>query len=186
MEDRQIIELYWQRDEAAIGETDAKYGVYCFSVAQNILTNREDAEECVSDTWLRAWNTMPPQRPSYLRLFLAAITRNLSFDRYRARSAAKRGGGEVESALEELEECVPGSADPAAEVEAQELAESVNRFLRGLPQRDCDIFLRRYFYVEPPAEIAERYQLKKSHVLVLLSRTRQKLKDHLTKEGYAV
>lgn len=186
MEDRRIIELYWQREENAILETSKRYGAYCFAIAKHILFNAEDSEECVNDTWLRAWNAMPPQRPGQLRLFLAKITRNLSFDRWKARSAGKRGKGEMAAALEELEECLPAPSDVEAEIAARELADCINRFLLALPERECNVFLRRYFYVESAGEIAALYGLKESHVWVILSRTRKKLKDHLEKEEYVL
>ena len=127
---------------------------------------------------------MPPRRPDRLRLFLGKITRNLAFSRFRARTAAKRGGGEMALVLEELEECLPTSSSVEAEVQARELGQAVDRFLHTLPERECSVFLRRYFSVESTSEIAARYGLKESHVLVLLSRTRQKLRGHLGKEGY--
>lgn len=109
MDDKQIIELYWQRNEDAIHETSLKYGSYCYSIAHNILSNNEDSEECVNDTWLKAWNSIPPQRPVHLKMFLAKITRNLSFDKYKAGKAAKRGNGEIAVVLDELSECLPSS-----------------------------------------------------------------------------
>lgn len=184
MDDNQIIALYFSRAESAIRETEKKYGNYCLSLASHILRDREDAKECVNDTWLRAWNAIPPARPSQLRLFLAKITRNLSFDRLKERLAKKRGGGEVIAALEELQECVSGSSDVETELEFQELTDSINRFLHTLPGRECSIFLRRYFYVEPVGDIAKRYAVKESNVLVILSRTRKKLCAYLEKEGY--
>ncbi len=184
MNDEQIVELYWQRDESAIQETCAKYGAYCMTVAENILSCREDCEECVNDTWLRAWNAIPPQKPEILRLFLAKITRNLSLDRWKAKAAAKRGRGEIDLALEELGECLAGSMSVEDTVSGKELAGSVNQFMLKLPEREADIFLRRYFFVEPVAAIAGRYGMKESNVLVILSRTRRKLKIHLEKEGY--
>ena len=184
MEDSAIIDLYWAREERALSETDTKYGGYCRSIAHNILRNREDTEECVSDTWLHAWNAMPPQRPGRLRMFLAKITRNLSFDRFQARRAQKRGGGEMPLVLEELEECLPSRDDVEGEVQARELERAVSEFLRVLPERECSVFLRRYFFVEPVSQIGRRYGLKEGHVLVILSRTRQKLREFLRKEEY--
>lgn len=184
MKDEQIIALYWDRDEHAIRETNIKYGAYCFSVAHRILNSREDSEECVSDTWLRAWNAMPPKRPDRLRLFLARITRNLSFDRYRLLTADKRGRGEIAVVLDELAECLPAPTDVAAELEAAELEHCINRFLHSLTSRESDIFLRRYFFAESVSQIAVHYTLQPSNVLVILSRTRQKLKAHLQKEGF--
>ena len=185
MEDRAIIDLYWARQEQALEETEQKYGRYCRTIAFNILRDRQDSEECVNDTWLRAWNAMPPQKPNVLRQFLAKITRNLSLDRWRTAQALKRGGGATEVALEELGECVCGSTDPATQLELEELKTAIARFLQELPERDRNIFLRRYFYLEDTAAIARRYVLRQANVRLILSRTRQKLKDYLQKEGLA-
>ena len=184
MEDRQIVELYWQKNPDAISETANKYGAYCFAIAENILHNPEDSEECVNDTWLHAWNAMPPQRPGVLRMFLAKITRNLSFDRFSARNAEKRGGGEIALVLDELAECLAGRTDVEAAYEGKELEQCIRRFVRALPERDGNVFLRRYFFTEPVAAIAERYGLTENHVMVILNRTRKKLKLELIKEGY--
>lgn len=184
MEDRQIVQLYWDRDQQAIACCKEKYGIYCFSVANHILESREDSEECVNDTWFSAWNRIPPHRPSALRMFLAKITRGLAFNRFKARYAQKRGGGQLLLVLDELGECVAGMDDVAAVVDAKELGECVRQFVAQLPARDGDVFLRRYFFTESVKEIAEGYGLTENHVSVVLSRTRKKLKDHLTKEGY--
>lgn len=184
MNDEQIIELYWKRDEYAIRETSDKYGRYCYTIANNILHSHQDSEECVNDTWMKAWNAIPPHRPNVLRQFLSKITRNLSFDRYKAKQAKKRGSGELEAVLEELDECVEGSFDVEAEISAKELRRCVNDFVCSLPFRDSDIFLRRYYFVEPTADIAKRYGIKESSVLTILSRTRKKLKNYLIKEGF--
>ena len=184
MEDQQIIELYWARSEQAIRESETKYGAFCLSIARNILSQEQDAEECVNDTWLRAWNAMPPQRPSVLRMFFAKITRNLSFDRVRSRTAQKRGGGELPLVLEELSQCIVRESPLEDALLAQELDRSVRAFLRTLPDRECDVFLRRYFFTEPLADIAAGYGLSRNHVSVLLRRTRTKLRDHLQKEGF--
>lgn len=184
MEDSQIIELYFKRKEEAIKETDSKYGSYCFAIADNILHNAEDAEECVSDTWLKAWNAIPPGRPTVLRMFLAKITRNLSFNRFHARNAEKRGGGEVHLVLEELAECIANESDTESEYIAKELEQSIRSFVRELPEREGNVFVRRYFFTEPVAVIAKRYSMTDNHVMVVLSRTRKKLKEHLSKEGY--
>ena len=156
MKDAQILDLYWGRQEQAIYETQKVYGNYCYSIAWNILYSREDSDECVNDTWLRAWNAIPPRRPGRLALFLGTITRNLSLDRWKERHAMKRGKGELELALDELAECLPDARDTEAEVEAAELERLVNEFLRSLPERDCNIFLRRYWYVEEYGDIARR------------------------------
>lgn len=184
MEDQKIVALYWQRNQDAIRETDRKYGSYCFRVAKNLLSGFQDAEECVSDTWLGAWNSIPPQRPGCLRQYLAKLTRNLAFSRYRTLTAQKRGGGELPLVLEELSECLADETDVEGETIAKELARSVQKFLAALPEREANVFLRRYFYAEPVAEIARRYALTANHASVLLSRTRGKLKRHLTMEGY--
>ena len=183
MEDTKIIDLYFARNETAITETDQKYGAYCRSIAWNILQNHEDSEECVSDTWLRAWNAMPPQRPRVLRQFLAKITRNLSLDRFRAGHAQKRGSGEVPLALEELKECV-GSGDPATDAERKLLEELIGQFLQQLSERDRGVFLRRYFYMESHKDIAARYGMKETNVRLCLSRTRQRLREYLRKEDF--
>ena len=183
MEDKQIINLYFSRDEQAMSETSKKYGSYCHTIAYRILQSLPDAEECVSDTWLRAWNAVPPQKPTVLRQLLAQITRNLSLDRWRANQAQKRGGGATEVALEELGECVCGSTDPATQLELEELKTAIVQYLQELPERDRNIFLRRYFYLEDTASIARRYVLRQANVRLILSRTRQKLKDFLQKEG---
>lgn len=186
MEDSQILELYFARDELAISETDSKYGQYCRTIAENILLDREDSEECVNDTWLRAWNAIPPQRPNLLRLFLGKITRNLSFDRYRADKAKKRGGAELTVALAELSECVGGGTDPADEAEMKLLKTVIGQFVDNLPQRERGIFLRRYFYVESTAEIAKQYTMKEANVRLILSRIRKSLREVLTKEGFVL
>ena len=194
MEDLQIIDLYFARDERAILETDAKYGKYCFAVADNILGQREDAEECVNDTWLRAWNAMPPKRPAVLRTFLAKITRNLALDIYRKMGADKRGKGQAALVLEELEECI-GSGEQAyisagrqidgeQAVLAEELGNCIRDFAQSLPERECNIFVRRYFYAEPVSEIAKRCGMTANHVGVVLARLRGKLREQLRREGF--
>ena len=128
MEDSAIIDLYWARDQYAISASDEKYGALCRNLSQNILSSREDAEECVNDTWHRAWDTMPPQRPGSLRAYLAKIVRNLSIDRWRARKAQKRGAG-LEVLLSELEDCVPASPSAEAETEAGLVSDCIDRWL---------------------------------------------------------
>lgn len=184
MKDDAIIELYFQRDESAITESDIKYGAYCRTIAGNILWSREDTEECMNDTWFRAWNAIPPTRPSVLKLFFAKIIRNISFDKYKKSNAQKRGGGEIDIALSELEDCISSRTSVEDEVNAKALESSVNRFLDTLPVKERNIFLRRYFYVEKAVEIARRYDITPSNVSVILSRTREKLKKHLTDDGY--
>lgn len=184
MDDGNIIELFWQRDETAIAEVDEKYGSYCRTIADNILHSHEDAEECVSDTWLRAWQSIPPQRPMRLRLFLAKITRNLAFDRYRQRTAEKRGGGAMEAVLDELAECVADKSDVETEVDGRALRTCISTFLRSLPYRERSLFLRRYFYAEQVNDIAADNDMSANHVSVILRRTRKKLQQYLAKEGF--
>ena len=184
MEDSRIIELYWQRSENAIAETDKKYGAYCSTVAFNILQNKEDAEECVNDTWLGAWDAIPPHRPSMLRAFLAKITRNLSIKRLEKRLAEKRGGTAECIVLDELEECIGDPTDVEGIAEANALEELIRRFVRKLPERDGNLFVRRYFFTDSIASIAERYRISENHVMVILSRIRKKLKKELMKEGF--
>jgi RNA polymerase sigma factor (sigma-70 family) len=184
MEDLDIIGLFWKRCETAIHFSQEKYGTYCFSLAYHILENQEDCEECVSDTWLHAWNTIPPQKPNALRMFFAKLTRNLAFDRWRHRSAEKRGGGVLPLVLDELSECIPSKENTEDQVIARDLEETVRAFLRTLQQREGDIFLRRYFFTESIEEIASSYGLTRNHVSVILGRTRKLLKNHLIQEGY--
>ena len=186
MEDSQIIDLYWARLEQAIQETDMKYGGYCRAIAHNILKSMEDSEECVSDTWLRAWNAMPPQRPSVLSAFLGRITRNLSLDRYKAARAEKRGGSSFPAALDELSECVPAPGRVEHALEERELAEAIDRFLRTLPERECSMFLRRYWYVDSMQSIPARYAIKENTAKSILFRTREKLRRYLAGEGIIV
>lgn len=184
MEDLQIIDLYFARDERAIAESSLKYGAYCHAIAKNILSSTQDAEECVADTWLKGWQSMPPQRPNCLKLFFARITRNLSFNRRRALETARRGRGDLPLVLEELEECLPCGETVEEQVEARALGAAINAFLEGLPSRERSVFLRRYFYTESFGQIAVRYGLREAHVRLILSRTRKKLKEFLEKEGY--
>ena len=186
MDDEQILDLYFARDEQALAETDRKYGCYCFTLANGILNSEQDAEETVSDTYWKAWNTIPPHRPSVFKLFLAKITRNLAFSRWRQASAEKRGGGEMNLVLEELAECIAAPVGVEEQVNAKELGKTIRAFLDTLPAREQDIFLRRYFFVEESGTIAKRYGMKPATVLRTLSRTRAKLKKYLTREGYAV
>ena len=186
MEDRKIIELYHARDEQAIAATESKYGSYCTAIARRILENPSDTEECLNDTWLGAWNSMPPHWPQVLSAFLGRITRNLAFRRRQSLQAAKRGGGAFELCLEELAECVADTRTVEDTVAEKALAESIDRFLRARPKRERALFLRRYFYAEPVAEIAAATGLKANHVSVILRRTRQKLRMHLEEEGYRI
>ena len=148
MNDTEIINLYWTRSERAITETGEKYGVYCSVIARNILGDAQDAEEAVSDTWLAAWNSIPPKRPAILRSYLGKITRNLSLKKWRERSAIKRGGGEISLALDELADCIPDGSDTEYEVEEKLLTQTINRFLSGLKPDERRVFVCRYWYLD--------------------------------------
>lgn len=185
MEDNQIIDLYWERSEDAISVTAAKYGRYCFRIANNILSNREDSEESVNDTYLAAWNIMPSKRPQILATFLGKITRNISLDRWKMRTAKKRGGGEVPLLLDELEECVSGTESIEDEYLRKELVRRISRFLESLPETDRKVFMLRYWYMDSIEDIAERYAFSESKVASMLHRTRGKLRKILEKEGFA-
>lgn len=183
MKDKDIVSLFWSRNQEAIVESEKKYGASCFRVANNILGSIEDAQECVSDTWFHAWNGIPPQKPEKLGSFLLKITRNLSLNRLRDGKTQKRGGGEAMLALEELAQCIASSENVETALEARELGACIRRFVRNLPEREGNIFVRRYFYTDPLADIAKRYGLTENNVTVILSRTRKKLKNQLVKEG---
>lgn len=180
MEDHDIVELYWQRNPESIRQTSVKYGKYCMAIARNLLADDRDAEECVNDTWLGAWNAMPKNRPGLLAPFLGRITRNLAFNRYKSCHAEKRGGGELPLVLSELAECTAG--DVLQNLEAAELEAAVNRFLRTLPERECSIFLRRYWFTESLRDIAARYGMRENSVKTNLFRSRRKLRCYLEKE----
>ena len=182
VQDHDIIELYFARDERAISETAQKYGGYCESIAMNILSDRMDAEECVNDTWLRTWNAIPPTRPSVLRVFLGKITRNLSLDKYKARTAEKRAGGEFAVSLDELDECI-GAVD---ERESALIGESISRFLRTEGEEARKMFVCRYYYCDSIADIAKRFRVSEGKVKTLLFRVRGRLRNHLEKEGIAL
>ena len=184
MEDDEIIELYFERNERAVEETEKKYGHYCFSLAKRILESKEDSEECVNDTWLKVWNSIPPIKPGNFRMYLAKIIRNLSFNKYNANVAKKRGGGELPLVLEELAESIADTADVEKVYEGKELGVCISKYVSTLPQRERNIFVRRYFFVNSVKEIAERYGLTENNIMVILSRTRKDLKKYLQKEGY--
>lgn len=185
MEDERIIELYWNRDQRAIRETDGKYGKLLHDIAWNLLRSREDSEECVNDTYLRAWEAIPPARPGAFRTWLGRITRNLSLDRWKSRRAEKRGGG-AELLLGELEDCLPASAGAGRTVEDLELAELLNLFLRRLSPEGRAVFLRRYWYGQSVAEIAGDLSCGEGKVKSSLFRSRKALREYLEKEGIAV
>ena len=184
MEDKRIVDLYWQRNERAISETDAKYGKYLHSISYQILQNAEDTEECVNDTYMDAWQTMPPHRPSILSTFLGKITRRISIDRWRKHCAEKRGGGEAALALDELEACVSGTGDVESELERHELQRKLNAFLLKLPQLERQVFMCRYWYLDSISDIAKHFACSESMIKSMLYRTRNRLRTMLEKEGY--
>lgn len=182
--DDKIISLFWERNEEAIYLCSRTYRAYCYSISFSILHDKEDTEECLNDTWLQAWNAIPPTIPKVLRLFLARICRNLAFDRYRYRKAEKRKADEMSLVLEELDSVIPSNLSTESEVQEQEISRIVNAFLGTLNRRDRGIFIRRYFYVEETKDIANFYEIREENCLVILSRVRQKLRKYLEKEGY--
>lgn len=182
MDDAAIIDLYFARSEDAISQTADKYGGYCHSIAYNILANQEDSEEAVSDTYLAAWDAMPPRRPSILATFLGKITRHIAIDRWRSRNAYKRGGGEIGLALDELEECVAGGQTVEMALERKRLALVLNRFLDTLPETERRVFLCRYWYLDSVADIAAHFGFTCGKVSSMLHRTRGKLRRELEKE----
>lgn len=183
MDDKKIIELYFDRSEQAISETAKKYGRYCHYIAFHILHNQEDSEECVNDTYLRAWNAIPPKQPERLRTFLGKITRNLSLNKWEKLTAQKRGAGQTEQVLEELMECIPSENNVEKVIEDKFILEILNDFLDKISADKRKLFVRRYFYLSSIKEIARDYGISESKVTVTLFRTRQMLKEVLEKEG---
>lgn len=184
MDDYEIIRLYWDRNDQAICATAEKYGGYCKSIARNILNNEEDAEECVNDTYMNAWNAMPTHWPKQLATFLGKITRNLSFNKYKRNHAEKRGGGELALALDELGDCVSGASDVEHIIDQKELVKTINLFMSSLSAEKRDIFARRYWYVDSVSEIAKDYGMLPGSVSKMLERTRKQLKVYLTERGF--
>ena len=183
MEDREILSLFWDRQERALQETETKYGRYCAAVARNILSDEEDVRESVNDTWLAAWNSIPPHRPEQLACYLGKLTRSLCLKRRRDASRQKRGGGESDLVYEELADSLLGPSDPQRSLEQQELAAWLNGFLRALPETQRRVFLCRYWYFDPIADIARRFGFAESKVKSMLHRTRSRLRRELKKEG---
>ena len=182
MNDSQIVELYWQRDEQAIAETRVKYGQYCYAIAYRILNHHEDAEECVSDTYLDAWNAMPPHKPAVLSSFLGKITRRISLDRLRRNTAQKRGGGMVALSLDELGSCIPDGKSIDDRLHAEDLTRHIDTFLRSLPSTQRNVFICRYWFFDPISDIAKQFGYSESKVKSMLQRTLEKLRKHLEKE----
>lgn len=186
MEDKTIVELYWERDENAITETAAKYGRYCYAIAFNILSDAEDAKESVNDAYLNAWNSMPPHRPAFLSTFMGKITRFVSLKKWRERRTQKRGGGNVDLAFEELSDCIPANTMPDAELESKELAKMINAFLDELPVHEQKVFICRYWYFDSVSAISKQFGFSESKVKSMLHRTRKKLRSKLSEEGVII
>ena len=184
MNDKDIIQLYLNRDQRALSATAKKYGKYCTSIAKNILGNNEDAEECVNDTYMRAWNSMPPHRPNVLSAFLGKITRNVSLNRYKQNTAGKRGGGEVLAVLEEIAELVSDTDSVEQEVDRRELVKAIDAFLDRLPTEKRSLFLCRYWYFDSVSNLASRFGMMENHVSVTLNRLRRKLHNDLLERGF--
>lgn len=179
MEDANIVSLYWERNPQALEASAAKYGRYCYSIAHNITPDPQDAEESVNDTWLHAWKSMPPHRPSVLSLFLGKLTRRISLNRWRDQHREKRGGGEVPLALEELEECISSPQSVEQTVEARELAHIISLFLNTLSDVERDLFVSRYWFLSSVQELSQRFGFSESKVKSMLFRLRSRLKTYL-------
>ena len=184
MNDTEIVDLYWKREERAVEETEKKYGGYCYSIAYNILSNHEDSEESVNDTYIEAWNSIPPHRPLMLSSFLGKITRRIAIDKWRSGHAQKRGGGEASCVLEELEECLFYENSAEQHLEKQMLSQAINEFLGTLSQTERKIFIRRYFYMDSVESVCKRFGYSESKVKSLLFRVRGNLRIYLQKEGF--
>jgi len=186
VEDTNIIELYWSRDEAAIRQSDLKYGPMLHGIARSILHSREDSEECVNDTYARAWNTMPPERPGFLAAYLGRIMRNLSINRWHANHAQKRGSGGADVLLSELAECIPSACTVERHIEARALSEAISQWLCTLPQDDRVLFLQRYWFGNSLAALAEQRGTSPGRLAGRLYRLRQKLKGRLEEEEISI
>ena len=184
MDDAKIVQLYWDRNEQAILATADKYGNYCASIAKNILGNHEDAEECVNDTYLNAWNSMPPHRPSILSTFLGKIVRNLSIKRYKHNTADKRGGGQATVVLDEIAEFVSDADSVEQESDRKELVTAIDSFLDRLPADKRNIFICRYWYFDSISDIANRFRMTENNVSVTLNHLRLKLHNYLLERGF--
>ena len=186
MNDEQIVELYWQRDESAITVTQEKYNAYLLKIAFNILNNHEDSEESVNDTYLAAWNSIPPQKPSVLSTYLGKLARRISISLFRKRNADKRQGSEFALSFAEMEDVMEGNMEPEKEVEAKILGELLNKFLRSLKPDERRTFIGRYYYMDSLKEVADYCSMSEGKAKTMLFRTRVKLKEYLAKEGFTV
>lgn len=184
MDDEKIIMLFEIRNEDAISETDKKYGAYCTAVAKNILSNDEEASECINDTYLSLWNSIPPQKPKNLRAYTAKICRNTALNMLRAKNTEKRGGGEFNAVLEEISDFVSGSENPEKTFEEREMIGEINLFLKNLTKEKRSIFILRYWYFESLSDIANRTGKTENSIRNTLFRIREKLKKHLEERGF--
>ena len=184
MQDENIVALYWERNEAAIEETKNKYEHYLFKIAHNILLDFEDSQESVNDTYLAAWNSMPPHKPSILSTYLGKLTRRISIDIFRKKNRQKRRASEYALSLAELEDCVEGGGTPEEDMEVKLLADAINEFLKTLPKDARSLFIGRYYYLDSLKEVAEYCGMSESRAKSLLFRTRCNLKVYLEKEGF--
>lgn len=186
MDDADIVQLYWDRNEKAISVTAQKYGKYCSFIAMNILGNKEDADECVNDAYLRAWNSIPPNKPAVLSTFIGKLTRYLSINKYNYNHTSKRGGHSISVVLDELCEIVSDNNTVEQEFDSKELLNELNTFLSTLPAEKRNIFVCRYWYFESISDIAKRFNIKENNVYVILQRIRKQLHDYLTERGYVL
>ena len=184
MEDGKIVALYWLRQEEALRQTQKKYGDYLRKIADNVLSDREDSEECVNDTLLAAWNSIPPHRPQVLSSYLGKIVRQTAIDRYRKKNSEKRRASEYALSLEELGECLSGGTTPDAVLEGMELEKAVNRFVRGLGETERNLFLCRYYFFDSLKEAAASCGMGEAKAKSMLFRIRKKLREYLMKEGF--
>ena len=186
MDDKDIVDLYWKRDEKAISETAERYGSYCYSIAYNILADKGDAEESVNDSYLNAWNSMPPHRPAVLSTFIGKITRYISLKKWRAKRAQKRGEGNIDLAYEELSECILSESNVDEELENKEISKLIDDFLDTLPLCEQSVFVCRYWYFDSVSAIAKQFGFSESKVKSMLHRTRKKLRSKLSEEGVEI
>lgn len=184
MDDSEIVQLFWDRNETALSATERRHGNRCRKIAENILGSRADAEDCVNDSYLKLWELIPPNRPRMLGTYLSRLVRNTAIDMLKARCAGKRGSGRISLAFDELAECIPDKSSVEDEYEGKELLARIEEFLKLEPVRERRIFILRYWYGCGISEIAKRYGARKNTVSVILNRTRNRLREYLEKEGY--
>lgn len=184
MEDHQIIQLFWQRNEEAVSAARDQYGAYCRSIALAVLGDHEDALECENDTYLAAWNSIPPNKPQSLSAYLGKLTRRIALNRLRGARAVKRGGGQAEISMQELGDIFTPGDDLLQRVQQRELSARISVFLRGQPDVPRRIFIRRYWYCDSIREIAQSFGFRESRVKMVLLRTRNQLREFLEKEGF--